>query len=78
MRCATKQGTLRVRTAGGEEYILDTNGLDLPDDLAESIRGNVNVVVVDAGPVEPERARPRRGRGRSDESSETTEGADAE
>jgi len=45
-RCRTKVGVLRLRHEG-EDFVLDGNGLDLPDELAESIRSHVNVVVED-------------------------------
>jgi len=44
--CRTKTGALRLRHEG-EDFVLDGNGLDLPDELAESIRSHVNVVVED-------------------------------
>lgn len=54
--CATKAGTLRL-VWQGEELVLDGNGRDLPTELAEDIRGHVNVVVEASpspAPSEPE------------------------
>lgn len=45
--CRTKAGELRLRHEG-EDFLLTADGLDLPDDLAESIRPHVNVVVEEA------------------------------
>jgi len=42
--CRTKTGELRLRHEG-KDFLLDGNGSDLPDELAESIRSHVNVVV---------------------------------
>lgn len=57
MRCRTKEGELRLLYED-KEYLLDVVGLDLPDDLAESIRGHVNVIVeplpADSPSKEPE------------------------
>ncbi len=52
MKCRTKSGSLRLYHKG-TEYMLDGNGLDLPADLAESIRPHVNVVVGDSPPTPP-------------------------
>jgi len=61
-RCRTKAGTLPLRYEGSD-YLLDGDGLLLPDDLAESIRGHVNVIVEDdphpAAPVVEEK-RPKK------------------
>jgi len=53
-RCRTKTGELKLRHEG-EDYLLTAEGLDLPDDLAESIRPHVNVIVEDA-PARPEKS----------------------
>lgn len=65
-RCRTKAGELRLRHEG-QDYLLDANGLDLPDDLAESIRPHVNVVVEDVPAPPPEPARSFR-RSKSEDS----------
>jgi hypothetical protein len=44
MFCRTRVGSLRLYWEG-REYLLDPNGAELPDDLAENIRPHVNVVV---------------------------------
>ncbi len=52
MRCRTKSGTLKIYHEG-EHHVLDGNGLDLPDELVESLRSHVNVIVGEDAPVEP-------------------------
>ncbi len=52
--CCTKTGTLRLYHEG-KDFLLDCAGLDLPEELAESIRTHVNVVV-DGPPPEPPKA----------------------
>lgn len=42
--CRTKRGTLRV-VHEGVEYVLDESGLELPDEIAETIRPHANVLV---------------------------------
>ncbi len=42
-RCRTKAGSLKLRHEG-KDYLLDGEGMSLPDDLAESIRSHVNVI----------------------------------
>lgn len=54
MRCRTKTGTLKLYY-GGEHHLLDTAGMEVPNDVAESLRGHVNVIVGDKKP-EPENA----------------------
>jgi hypothetical protein len=53
MLCRTKAGTLRL-VWNGEEILLDPNGRDLPDALAESIRPHVNVMVDECMPEVPD------------------------
>lgn len=55
-RCRTKAGEMKLRHEG-KDYLLDVGGLDLPDDLAESIRPHVNVVFEDAPPQAQRSAR---------------------
>lgn len=50
--CRTRSGTLRL-VWHGEEILLDAEGRDLPDALAEDIRPHVNVVVVEEAAPEP-------------------------
>lgn len=73
MRCRTKEGKLRL-VHEGVEYHLDGNGLDLPDELAESIRPHRNVVV-ESEPAPPRRSEGRRGSRKpsADEESEDAE-----
>lgn len=64
MRCRTREGELKLAYQG-KRYLLDPNGLDLPADLAESIRGHVNVIVGPDPPAaepveEPEPKRKKR------------------
>ena len=47
--CRTNAGVLRLYYKG-EEILLDAEGRELPDGLAEEIRPHVNVVVDDATP----------------------------
>lgn len=48
--CATKSGVLRLYHEG-QEYLLDSSGTDLPEELADSIRTHVNVVVEESLPT---------------------------
>lgn len=58
-RCRTKEGELTLYYEG-THYRLDAEGLDLPDELAESIRPHVNVIVGDVGAEPVEGAAPRK------------------
>lgn len=49
MRCRTKTGELRLYYEG-KDYLLDSAGLELPEDLARDIHTHVNVIVGDSQP----------------------------
>lgn len=56
--CRAKRGTLRV-VHEGLEYVLDGSGLEIPDEVAESIRPHSNVIVgVGAPAPQPEASPP--------------------
>ena len=48
--CRTRAGTLRLYHEGQWIDLVDHEARELPDELAESIRTHVNVVVEDAAP----------------------------
>jgi hypothetical protein len=59
MHCRTKSGTQRL-VHQGEEIILDVVGCDLPDDLANSLIGHVNLEFGEVPASEPEPEPPKK------------------